>query len=71
VNALEIKNDMAFVDIEKCIGCGLCVSACPVKALVLVRRGGQPDIPATRDDLEMRVLTEKGKLEQLLKTSKR
>ncbi|MEN6320532.1 MAG: 4Fe-4S binding protein [Syntrophaceae bacterium] len=71
MNALEIKNDVASVDIERCIGCGLCVSTCPVKAMVLVRRGEQPDIPATRDDLGMKVLTEKGKLEQFLEINKR
>lgn len=70
MNAIEIKNDVASVDSERCIGCGLCVSACPAKAMALVRRGEQPDIPATHNDLETRVLTEKGKLEQFLEINK-
>lgn len=67
MSAVEIKNAIAVVDIERCIGCGLCVSACPAKAMILVRRSESPDIPATRDDLGLKVLAEKGKLERFLK----
>jgi electron transport complex protein RnfB len=71
MSAVEIKNASAVVDIERCIGCGLCVSACPEKAMILVRRSESPDIPATRDDLGLKVLTEKGKLERFLKFTTR
>jgi len=71
MHAIEMKNDLAVVDIDTCIGCGLCVSACPVNAMILVRRREPPDIPATRDDLGIKVLTEKGKLEHFLKINKR
>lgn len=67
VGALEIKSASAVVDIERCIGCGLCTSACPANAMILMRRSEPPDIPATRDDLGLRVLTEKGKLERFQK----
>lgn len=71
VHAIEIKNDLAVVDIDSCIGCGLCASACPANAMILVRRREPPGIPATRDDLGIKVLTEKGKLERFLKINKR
>jgi hypothetical protein len=36
-----------------------------------VKRSESPDIPATRDDLGLKVLTEKGKLERFLKFTTR
>jgi electron transport complex protein RnfB len=71
MQALEIKSNTAVVDLEKCIGCGLCVSACPANAMILVRRSEQPDTPATLQEMGMKVLKEKGKLERFLEMNKR
>ena len=70
VRAIELKNNLAVVDKEMCIGCGLCVSACPAKAMILVRRSERPDIPATSQKMGMKVLKEKGKLERFLEIIK-
>jgi NAD-dependent dihydropyrimidine dehydrogenase PreA subunit len=70
MQAVEIRNSLAVVDINTSIGCGLCVSACPAGAMILVRRRESPDIPATRKDLGLKVLSEKGKLERFLQMNK-
>ena len=35
----------AVVDLDACIGCGLCVSTCPSEALKMVVREENPEIP--------------------------
>ncbi len=34
-NALEMKNDLAVVDVDKCTLCGACIDPCPVNAITL------------------------------------
>ncbi|MBN1396181.1 MAG: 4Fe-4S binding protein [Pirellulales bacterium] len=33
VEAIEMKDDVAFVDADTCSDCGACVEACPVEAI--------------------------------------
>ena len=47
------------------------MTACPTEALSLVLRELVPEIPATSQEMGMKVLTEKGKLEAFLLASKR
>ena len=48
-----MKGEKAALKLERCIGCGLCVSTCPAEALMLVRKpeGQQPNIPNNQRDL--------------------
>ncbi|MCX5825364.1 MAG: 4Fe-4S binding protein [Deltaproteobacteria bacterium] len=71
VGAIALQDDIAVVTPANCIGCGLCVTACPTEALSLVRREPLPEIPATAQEMGMKVLTEKGKLEAFLLATKR
>ncbi|MBM4271808.1 MAG: 4Fe-4S dicluster domain-containing protein [Deltaproteobacteria bacterium] len=70
MGAIEIKDDVAVLNSEKCIGCGLCATTCPANSIVLVRRSEPPDIPATLQEMGMKVLTEKGKLESYIQIMK-
>jgi H+/Na+-translocating ferredoxin:NAD+ oxidoreductase subunit B len=70
MGAIEISDDTAGVALEKCIGCGLCVSTCPAEAIQLTRRDQEPEVLPTLRDLGVRILTEKGKLEDFLKQMK-
>jgi len=67
VKAITITDDVAFVNEAECIGCGLCVTGCPAEAVELVERKQVPSIPATLQDLAVKVLQEKGRLDAFMK----
>ena len=47
MEAVRFVDEKASVDIDRCIGCGLCVSTCPTDSMTLVRKAesDQPDVP--------------------------
>ena len=47
---IDKKNQRASVDSSKCIGCGLCVAACPENALKLKRKAKPFQYPNSWDD---------------------
>ncbi len=65
--AIYLKDDIAHVDGEKCLGCGLCVTGCPSQSLRLVRRDKVPVPAETTREMGLKVLEEKGKLEDFIK----
>lgn len=67
VSAVQEAGDVVAVDSSQCIGCGLCVSICPSEALTMKKRDQIPNPPDTYQDLSMKVLQEKGKLEAFMK----
>jgi len=70
VQAMEVVEEKAAVILERCIGCGLCVTGCPNEALRLEAIGDFPEPPATTAEMGMKILQEKGKLEDFLQTMK-
>jgi len=71
VGAIEITDDVAVLTPEKCIGCGLCVSACPVDAIKLVGRDEPPAIFDTAQEMSLKMAEEKGTLEDFIRVLQR
>jgi Na+-translocating ferredoxin:NAD+ oxidoreductase subunit B len=67
MGAMELVEGLARANDAKCIGCGLCVTGCPQSALRLVRREGVPAPAPTSRDMGMKILTDKGKLDDFIK----
>lgn len=66
VNAIEIEAT-AFVKSNNCIGCGLCVTGCPSEAIKLIKRKEPPETPSTAQEMVLKIASEKGKLDELMK----
>ena len=46
LSELSKDGDVCVVDYARCVGCGVCMSACPVEAMVMERRPeGEVDEP--------------------------
>ena len=64
MEALSLNNMKAVLDLNRCIGCGLCVSTCPTNTLSLVRKpkAKQPYVPKDIVETNMRLGKARGKL---------
>jgi Na+-translocating ferredoxin:NAD+ oxidoreductase subunit B len=67
MNAIEMKDRLPFLNAEKCIGCGLCSTGCENGAIVMERCVDVPEPPSNYADLGLRLLQERGKLEDFIK----
>ena len=67
MKCINIVDDVAFVNVSECIGCGLCVTGCPADAIVFDERKQLPATPATVAEMGSQILQEKGRLEAFLK----
>jgi Fe-S-cluster-containing hydrogenase component 2 len=64
MDAIRMDDGIALLDAHKCIGCGLCVSSCPIEAFSLHRKPGpeKPKIPEKLTHAAVKRLWVRGKL---------
>lgn len=64
MEALYLENKNTTLNLDRCIGCGLCVSTCPTKSLTLVRKmkTKQPYIPKDIIETSIKLGKARGKL---------
>jgi Na+-translocating ferredoxin:NAD+ oxidoreductase subunit B len=51
VNAIEEGDDAYEIIPEKCIGCGLCITTCPVEAISLVKKSDEDIVTPPADEM--------------------
>ena len=64
MEAISLDNGYAALDLDRCIGCGLCVTTCPTGSLSLQRKpeGEQPYVPKDLVDTNVKLGQARGKL---------
>ena len=60
MDAIREGDNASEVIDGRCIGCGLCVSACPVEAITLEPKPGMEAPPKDMSDMLNRIATERG-----------
>jgi electron transport complex protein RnfB len=64
MEAIDIVEDKALINLRRCIGCGLCVSTCPADAVRLVKKSEDQQYvpPETGMETYIRIAQERGKI---------
>jgi ferredoxin len=65
--AAKVRESVTEADLERCIGCGLCVARCDAEAVHPVPRQQPPDPPQTIVEMGLKIAAEKGKQEDFIK----
>jgi Na+-translocating ferredoxin:NAD+ oxidoreductase subunit B len=65
------KENHAVVDLDRCLGCGVCVANCPNESMSLKKKPIEVTPPQTREELIDIIMDQKkGKFGKLLLTGK-
>ena len=67
MEALSIVNEVSTVDLNRCIGCGVCVTDCTGSAIMLKAKDKKHVPPETRDDLYKKIMVERFGMMGMLK----
>ena len=60
MDAIETGENVSEVVDGRCIGCGLCVSGCPMEAISLEPKPGMEAPPKDMSDMLNRIASERG-----------
>ena len=60
MDAIKEVDGAMEVDHERCIGCGLCISTCPIEAIKLVEKEHPRIPPKEFDELLEKMIMERG-----------
>jgi len=66
IEAIKIVEDRPQIDLERCIGCSLCVTGCPNNAMQMERVAEVPEPFLTGREYGETILRDKGKMEKFL-----
>jgi ferredoxin len=56
---LDGEQGVSVVDLNRCLGCGLCVSSCPTEAIELRKKEKEVVPPPTGEDMMEVIMTNK------------
>ncbi len=64
MEAIDMVDDKAVIELKRCIGCGLCVSTCPTDAMALVKKAEDALYVPPQSGMEtyIRIAQERGKI---------
>jgi Fe-S-cluster-containing hydrogenase component 2 len=62
MDAIKEGDNVSELDDGRCIGCGLCVSACPTAAISLVPKPDMEAPPSDMQDMMNRIAMERSQL---------
>jgi ferredoxin len=64
MEAVYLDDSKAVLNLNRCIGCGLCVSTCPTNSISLVRKpeGEQPYVPENVVETNIKMGKARGKM---------
>ena len=68
MDALSIDADYSSVDLDRCIGCGVCVSTCPNSAIELKRKDSNYVPPKNSEAMYKKILMERIGIGGMMKT---